>query len=54
MEGNQKLSHIIDPKTVCYSNDYVLSTKVIVRTEITAVAYATAFIVMDYKNRFRF
>ena len=46
IEGNQKFSHIIDPKTAYPAKHNLLSTTVIADDGITADAYATAFMVM--------
>ncbi len=50
IEGNQKLSHIIDPKTGYPAKHNLLSTTVIADDGITADAYATAFMVMGIKK----
>lgn len=54
IEGNQKLSHIIDPKTGYPAKHNLLSTTVIAVDGITADAYATAFMVMGLKNSIAF
>jgi thiamine biosynthesis lipoprotein len=52
--GNQKLSHIIDPKTGYPAKHNLLSTTVIADDGITADAYATAFMVMGLKKSIAF
>jgi thiamine biosynthesis lipoprotein len=54
MEGNQKLSHIIDPKTGYPAKHNLLSTTVIADDGITADAYATAFMVMGVMKSITF
>lgn len=54
IEGNQKLSHIIDPKTGYPAKHNLLSTTVIADDGITADAYATAFMVMGLKKSIAF
>jgi thiamine biosynthesis lipoprotein len=54
IEGNQKLSHIIDPKTGYPAKHNLLSTTVIADDGITADAYATAFMVMGLKKSIGF
>jgi len=54
IEGNQKLSHIIDPKTGYPAKHNLLSTTVIADDAITADAYATAFMVMGLKKSIAF
>ncbi len=50
VEGNQKYSHIINPKTGYPAKQNVLSATVIADDCITADAYATAFMVMGLKK----
>jgi thiamine biosynthesis lipoprotein len=54
IEGNQKLSHIIDPKTGYPAKHNLLSTTVLADDGITADAYATAFMVMGLKRSIAF
>jgi thiamine biosynthesis lipoprotein len=54
VEGNQKLSHIIDPKTGYPAKHNLLSTTVIATDGITADAYATAFMVMGLQKSIAF
>jgi len=54
IEGNQKLSHIIDPKTGYPAKHNLLSTTVIADDGITADAYATAFMVMGLQKSISF
>jgi thiamine biosynthesis lipoprotein len=54
MEGNQKMSHIIDPKTGYPAKHNLLSTTVIADDAITADAYATAFMVMGLQKAIAF
>jgi thiamine biosynthesis lipoprotein len=54
IEGNQKLSHIIDPKTGYPAKHNLLSTTVFADDAITADAYATAFMVMGLKKSIAF
>ena len=54
VEGNQKLSHIIDPKTGYPAKHNLLSTTVIAADGITADAYATAFMVMGLQKSIAF
>lgn len=50
VEGNQKFSHIINPKTGYPAKHNLLSTTVIAKDAITADAYATAFMVMGLRK----
>ncbi|MCG9792684.1 FAD:protein FMN transferase [Flavobacterium algicola] len=50
VKGDQKFSHIIDPKTGYPAKHNLLSTTVIAKDGITADAYATAFMVMGLKK----
>lgn len=54
IEGNQKFSHIINPKTGYPAKNSLLSTTVIADDVITADAYATAFMVMGLNNSIAF
>lgn len=54
IEGNQKMSHIIDPKTGYPAKHNLLSTTVIASDGITADAYATAFMVMGLQKSIAF
>jgi thiamine biosynthesis lipoprotein len=54
VEGNQKLSHIIDPKTGYPAKHNLLSTTVLASDGITADAYATAFMVMGLQKSIAF
>ncbi|MCW2118379.1 FAD:protein FMN transferase [Flavobacterium sp. 7A] len=54
IEGNQKLSHIINPKTGYPAKHNLLSTTVIADDGITADAYATAFMVMGLQKSIAF
>ncbi|WP_366183531.1 FAD:protein FMN transferase [Flavobacterium ovatum] len=54
IEGNQKLSHIVDPKTGYPAKHNLLSTTVIADDGITADAYATAFMVMGLNKSIDF
>ncbi|MFL9829569.1 FAD:protein FMN transferase [Flavobacterium sp. ST-87] len=53
-EGNQKFSHIINPKTGYPAKHNLLSTTVIANDAITADAYATAFMVMGLQKSIDF
>ncbi|WP_083552588.1 FAD:protein FMN transferase [Flavobacterium flevense] len=53
-EGNQKFSHIINPKTGYPAKHNLLSTTVIANDAITADAYATAFMVMGLQKAIAF
>lgn len=50
VEGNQKFSHIINPKTGYPAKQNLLSATVIANDGITADAYATAFMVMGLEK----
>ena len=54
IDGNQKLSHIINPKTAYPAKHNLLSTTVIANDGITADAYATAFMVMGLNKSIEF
>ncbi len=54
IEGNQKFSHIINPKTGYPAKQNLLSATVIANDGITADAYATAFMVMGLNKSIAF
>ncbi|WPR70857.1 FAD:protein FMN transferase [Flavobacterium sp. NG2] len=54
IEGNQKFSHIINPKTGYPAKQNLLSATVIANDGITADAYATAFMIMGLNNSIAF
>ncbi|GIZ08518.1 FAD:protein FMN transferase [Flavobacterium sp. UMI-01] len=54
VEGNQKFSHIINPKTGYPAKHNLLSTTVIADDATTADAYATAFMVMGLSKSIAF
>ncbi|WP_418263024.1 FAD:protein FMN transferase [Flavobacterium faecale] len=54
IEGDQKFSHIINPKTGYPAKHNLLSTTVIADDGITADAYATAFMVMGLQKSIDF